>query len=148
MKQFAAVNHPTLVPLMPLAPTAAQPHLPPRITIVLPGLTFGGVTGGSNTAYNIGARLHLAGLRVRFATAGVMDANLGNLRTISPRVFAAPATVDEIATELIRAATATEAGETNTPLPAGASEMPPTWAAALSEVVPWIVAGVRESRHA
>ena len=399
MKQFAAVNHPTLVPLMPLAPTAAQPHLPPRITIVLPELTFGGVTGGPNTAYNIGARLHLAGLRVRFATAGVMDANLGNLRThvaqlggdasgtneieffstssgapllvepdesfmatlwstaytanaalqytsakeffyliqdyepafsawssnfalaaatytmphrsifndpnlgeylhdqspesrrapgksisflpavdpvlfappaaprqhpytllfyarphaprnafelglhalraavargalsapgweirsigaplppfdlgrgqtlindpwnnfteyaalmrrssvvlalqispvtgypvreiastggfavtntfanknlvslrtISPRVFAAPATVDEIATELIRAATATEAGETNTPLPAGASEMPPTWAAALSEVVPWIVAGVRESRHA
>ncbi len=398
-KEFAAVNRPSLVPTIPLAPTAAQPHLPPRITIVLPRLTFASTTGGPNTAYNLGGRLHVAGLRVRFAAVDKVDPdltnlrahvaklsgdatgaqgiefvtasasapmpvepdesflatawrtaytaqsalqytsakeffyliqdyepafsawssnfalaaatytmphrpifndpilgeyiheqspesrrapgksisflpavdpvlfapptaprqhpytllfyarpksqrnafelglhalrtavargalsapgweirsigaplppfdlgrgqtlindpwnnfteyaalmrrssvvlalqispvtgypvreiastggfavtntfaskNLASLRTISPRVFAAPATVDEIATELIRAATATEAGEANTPLPANASQMPPTWAAALSEVIPWIVAGVRESRHA
>ena len=398
MKQFAAVNRPTLVPTMPLAPTDAQPHLPPRITIVLPGLTIGRATGGPNTAYNIGGRLHVAGLRVRFATPGKVDADLTNLRahvaqladdatgapgiefvtasasapmlvepdesflatawqtaytaqaalqytsakeffylvqdyepafsawssnfalaaatytmphrpifndpllgeylldqipesrrapgksisflpavdpvlfapptaprqhpytllfyarpnaqrnafelglhalratvtrgalsasdweilsigaplppfdlgrgqtlindpwntfieyaalmrrssvvlalsispvigypvreiartggfavtntfankdlaslrTISPRIFAAPATVDELATELIRAATATEAGEANTPLPPNASQMPPTWTAALSEVIPWIVAGVHETRQ-
>ena len=74
--------------------------------------------------------------------------DLASLRAISPRVFAAPATVDELATELIRAATATEAGEANTPIPPNASQMHPTWSAALSEVIPWIVAGVRESRHA
>jgi len=73
--------------------------------------------------------------------------DLASLRTISPRIFAARATVDELATELIRAATATEAGEANTPLPPNTSQMPPTWTAALSEVIPWIVAGVRESRH-
>ena len=398
MKRFAAVNRPTLVPTIPLAPTAAQRHLPPRITILLPALTISGGTGGPNTAYNLGGRRHVAGLRVRFATAGKIDADLTNLRNhvaqlsddatgaqgiefvtasadapmpvetdesflatawqtaytaqaalqyisakeffyliqdyepafsawssnfalaaatytmphrpifndpllgdylyaqmpesrcapgksisfipavdpvlfappttprqrpytllfyarphaqrnafelglhalraavargalsapdweirsigaplppfdlgrgqtlindpwnnftkyaalmrrssvvlalsispvsgypvreiastggfgvtntfankdlaslqrISPRVFAAPATVDELATELIRAATATEAGEANTPIPPNASQMPPTWAAALSEVIPWIVAGVHETRQ-
>ncbi len=398
-KRYAHLNAPSLVPIVSLAPTAAQPHLPPRITILLPGLRIAGATGGPNTAFNIGSRLHVAGLRVRFATAGNVDADLtklrahvaqlggdttgaqgiefvsasasapmlvepdesflatawqtaytaqaalqytsakeffylvqdyepafsawssnfalaaatytmphrpifndpilgeylhyqipesrrapgksisffpavdpvlfapptaprerpytllfyarphalrnafelglhalraavargalrapdweirsvgaplppfdlgrgqtlindpwnnfteyaalmrrssvvlalsispvsgypvreiastggfavtntfankdlASLRAISPRIFAAPATVDEIATELIRAATATEAGEANTPLPANASQMPPTWTAALSEVIPWIVAGVRESRHA
>ena len=73
--------------------------------------------------------------------------DLASLQRISPRIFAAPATVDEIAAELISAATATEAGETDTPLPPHASQMPPTWSAAFSEVIPWIVAGVRESRH-
>jgi hypothetical protein len=397
--KFAAVNRPSLVPTIPLAPTAAQPHLPPRITIVLPNLTFTRPTGGPNTAYSIGGRLHVAGLRVRFAAVDKIDVDLtslrahvaqlsgdaagaqgiefvtasastpmlvepdesflatawetaytaqsalqytsakeffyliqdyepafspwssnfalaaatytmphrpifndpiladylygqspesrrvagksisffpavdpllfapptaprqhpytllfyarphaprnafelglhalraavargalsapaweirsigatlppfdlgrgqtlindpwndfteyaalmrrssvvlalhispvtgypvreiastggfavtntfankdlASLRTISPRVFAAPATVDEIAAEHIRAATATEAGEANTPLPANASQMPPTWAAALGEAIPWIVAGVRESRHA
>jgi hypothetical protein len=73
--------------------------------------------------------------------------DLASLRAISPRIFAAPATVDEIATELIRAATATEAGEANTPLPPNSSQMPPTWSAALSEVIPWIVAGVQETRQ-
>ncbi len=72
--------------------------------------------------------------------------NLASLRAISPRIYAAPATVDDMAAQLVRAATAVEAGEADTPLPPTASQMPPTWSAALSEVVPWIVAGVRESR--
>ncbi|NCW46222.1 MAG: hypothetical protein EBV77_12335, partial [Gemmatimonadaceae bacterium] len=54
--------------MVSLAPTAAQPHLPPRITIVLPALLHGRATGGPNTAFNIGARLHGAGLRVRFVS--------------------------------------------------------------------------------
>ncbi len=74
--------------------------------------------------------------------------DLASLRAISPRIYAAPATVDDMATQLVHAATAVATGEANTPLPANASQMPPTWTAALSEVIPWIVAGVRESRHA
>jgi len=74
--------------------------------------------------------------------------DLASLRAISPRIFAAPATVDDMATQLVHAATAVAAGEADTTLPPNASQMPPTWSAALSEVIPWIVAGVGELRNA
>ena len=74
--------------------------------------------------------------------------DLASLRAISPRIYAAPATVDDMAAQLVHAATAVATSEADTPLPPNASQMPPTWSAALNEVIPWIAAGVRELRHA
>jgi hypothetical protein len=75
-----SIDGPVLVD-MPLLVAEENSSGPPRVTVLLPALLMGRMTGGTNTAINLTARLADRGLGLRYvATFGEADDDFGPIR--------------------------------------------------------------------